>query len=249
MFHAIPAPQGVIHRKGEEDDPSSIVVKALDTFKSEVVGRLAKVEEKSGTAEKLVDRLDKIEAKLNRPRTGETKDGPTDEQKAFSVYIRRGDAGLSADERKALVVATDATAGYLAPTEFAAEILKKLREHSPVRQFAKVVQVGGRDIRYPRRTGSTAATWVDETEARTESAPSYEQVVLTPHELATFVEVSRQLLEDNAYNLEGELAEDLAESFALAEGTAFLAGDGDGKPKGILNAAGITQMISGAAAT
>lgn len=198
----------------------------------------------------VIDRLAALETRNNRPNVaGSTTQEPTDEQRAFAAYIRRGDAGLNDLERRALTVSTDATAGFLAPTTFGAEVLKALREYSPLRQFARVITIGGRDVRYPRRTASTAATWVDEIANRTESAPAYEQVTLTPYELATFVEVSRQLLEDNAYNLESELASDLGESFAIAEGTAFVTGDGTGKPKGILNATGIAEVLSGAAAT
>lgn len=240
---------GAIELKADEDDPVVSVTKALETLSTTVDTRLKAVETKADTTT-LVTRLDKLEAKMNRPAGGDGGDADgAEERKAFGVYLRRGDAGLGADERKALVVATDATAGFLAPTTFGDEILKALREYSPIRQFAKVVQISGRDVRYPRRVGSTAATWVDEIANRTESGPSYEQVTLTPYELATFVEVSRQLLEDNAYNLEGELASDLAESFAIAEGTAFVSGNGTGKPKGILAATGITEVVSGNAAT
>jgi HK97 family phage major capsid protein len=237
-----------IIRKGDEDDPAGIVTKALEDLQKSVDDRLKTIETK-GIDPKLADRLDKLEAKMNRPGSGDETKEPDAEQKAFGTYLRRGDAGLGDVERNALTVATDATAGFLAPTTFRAEILKKIREFSQVRQFAKVVQIGGRDVRYPRRIGSTVATWVDEVANRTESGPSFEQVTLTPYELATFVEVSRQLLEDNTYNLEGELAADLAESFAIAEGSAFVVGDGTGKPKGILYATGIAEVNSGAAAT
>jgi len=234
--------------KGEEDDPAGIVTKALEDFQAKVDERLKKVEEK-GTDPKLIERLDKLEAKANRPAGGsETKGEISAEQKAFSAYIRRGDAGLADEDRKALTVSTDATAGFLAPTTFGAEVIKLLRQFSPIRQYAKVVSISARDVRYPRRIGSTAATWTGEVSNRTESGPSYEQVTLTPYELATFVEVSRQLLEDSAYPLEGELASDLAESFAIAEGAAFVSGDGTGKPKGLLAASGIAQMVTGAAA-
>lgn len=234
--------------KGEEDDPAGIVTKALEDFQAKVDDRLRKVEEKDPDP-KLIERLDKLEARANRPAGTEPKKEAAAEQKAFGSYIRRGDAGLTDEDRKALVVATDATAGFLAPTSFGTEIIKKLREVSPIRQYAKVVSISARDVRYPRRVGSTAATWVDEIANRTESAPSYEQVVLTPYELATFVEVSRQLLEDNQYDLEGELASDLGESFAIAEGSAFVSGNGTGKPKGILNAAGVAIVVSGDATT
>jgi HK97 family phage major capsid protein len=80
--------------------------------------------------------------------------------------------------------------------------------------------VGGSSIKYPRRTGSTEAFWTAESAARTASDMAFEQIGITPHELATYVDVSRALAEDNAYDLAGELNSDLAESFAIAEGRA-----------------------------
>lgn len=99
------------------------------------------------------------------------------------------------------------------------------------------------------KTGSTAATWVSETGARTASQLTFDQLVLTPYELATYTEVSKQLLEDNAYNLQGELTADLSESFAIAEAQAFIAGDGTGKPLGLLSATTITEVKTGNAST
>ena len=198
----------------------------------------------------ITQRLDALDVRTQRPGAGGAQpDEQTQiERRAFLSYLRRGDR-LDEVERRALTVATDSTAGFLAPTTFGAEVLKALRQFSPVRQYARVVAIAARDVRYPRRTGSTVATWVDETANRAGSQPSYEQVILTPFEMATFVEVSKALLEDNAYNLEGELASDLGESFAITEGAAFVSGDGIGKPKGILNAAGVTEVLSGTTST
>lgn len=222
----------------------------VDEVKTALAGLTADMQAKLAPVADLANRLAAMETAAARPAIGDGKSAePTDEQKSFGVYLRRGDAGLGDVERKALVVGTDATAGYLAPTTFGNEILKKLREFSPIRQYAKVVQIGGKDIKYPRRLTSTVATWVDEIDDRDESSMSYEQVTLTPYELATFVEVSRQLLEDNQYNLEGELASDLGESFAIAEAAAFVSGNGTGKPKGVLAATGIAEVISGNATT
>ena len=77
------------------------------------------------------------------------------------------------------------------------------------------------------------------------SQPAYEQVEVAPFELATFVPVSVQLLEDNAYDLESELASDLAESFGVAEGVAFVNGTGSGQPKGLMAATGIAEVKTG----
>lgn len=243
--------ENTFHMKDGADGAGAIE-KALTGLTATVEERLKAAETAStGTTTALTKRLDDLELTLKRPGgVGAGKDeGATAEVKAFGVYLRRGDGALDSSERKALTVGSDASAGFLAPTEFGQEILKKLREFSPIRQYAKVMTIGGKDIRFPRRLTSTVATWVEETAARDESGMSFEQVTLTPHELATYVEVSRQLLEDNQYNLEGELASDLGESFAIAEASAFASGNGTGKPKGILAATGVAEVVSGAAAT
>ncbi len=250
MKHIDPSALVAMEIKGEGDEPEQIVTKALGDLQSAVNARLDEITAKQLDAAKITERLDKIEAKANRPGSPDDTDPAASvEVKSFGTYLRRGDSGLSDIERKALTVGTDASAGFLAPTTFGDEVLKSLTEHSPIRQFATVKQIGGKDVRYPRRLTGTAATWVAETANRTESSQTYEQVLIAAHELATFVEVSKQLMEDNAYDLAGELATDLGESFAVAEGSAFVTGDGNGKPTGILEADGVTEMVSGAAAT
>lgn len=197
----------------------------------------------------LADRLDKIEAKAARPGVGAANDNEADlERKAFDSFARRGVERMDDVERKALTVAVDAAGGYLAPDQFGNELIKLLRQYSPIRQYAKVVTIGGDTVKYPRRTGSTAATWVGETDDRTSSQMAFEQIALTPFELATYTDVSNQLLEDNSYNLEGELLADFAESFGITEGLAFVKGSGTGQPKGLMNATGITEVKTGVAA-
>ncbi len=200
----------------------------------------------------LVSRIDGIEAKSNRIRGANNNhpDGENDnsEQKAFVSYLRRGVERISPEEVKALTVSDNANGGYLAPAEFGSELIKLLNEYSPIRSYARVVSISSPEITYPRRVSGTAATWVDETEDRTESGMTFEQVKLTPFELATFTDVSTKLLEDNAYGLEGELLADYAESFGKTEGVAFVKGTGTGQPKGIMAASGIKEIKTGVAA-
>lgn len=195
-------------------------------------------------------RLDRLEAKSNRPQgvhiTGLDNGA---ERKAFDAYMRCGADRISSDEIKALTVANDASAGYLAPEETGKELIKLLSEFSPIRKYAKVVSISAPEITYPRRLTGTAATWVTETGNRTATGMTFEQVKLTPHELATFTDVSNALLEDNVYNLEGELLSDYAESFSKTEGLAFVKGSGTNQPKGIMLAAnGIAEINTGVAA-
>jgi HK97 family phage major capsid protein/HK97 family phage prohead protease len=199
-------------------------------------------------------RMDKMEAKMNRPVAANNNQplagNENDlDKKAFVSFLRRGVERLSLDEVKALTVSVDANGGYLAPEAFGNEILKKIVEMSPIRQYAKVTTITAPEVKYPRKLTGTAATWVSEIGNRTESGMTFEQATFTPYELSTFVPVSRQLLEDNAYGLEGELSADFGESFAKTEGAAFVSGDGTGKPKGLLTASGITEIKTGHAST
>ena len=194
-------------------------------------------------------RLDAIEAKANRPQGVHVTTGDDDtEAKAYGSFLRRGVERMAPEDVKALTVGTDANGGYLAPEQFGSELIKLLNEYSPLRQYAKVIQVEAPSITYPRRVTGTQAAWVTETGNRSASGMTFEQVTMTPHELATYTDVSNALLEDNVYNLEGELLGDFAESFAKTEGLAFVKGTGTGQPNGIMTANGIAEIKTGVAA-
>ena len=197
---------------------------------------------------KITARLDKLEAKGNRLPVGEAANDDT-ETKAFEALLRHGEKRLADTETKALVVANDGSAGYLAPSEYGAEIIKKLVEWSPIRQYARVVTIGAREIKYPRKVSGATALWTDEGADSAESTMVFEQVTIAPHQLTTFTDISTQLLEDNAYDLRGELIADYAEAFGKAEASAFVSGNGTGKPKGLLAASGIAEVKTGVAAT
>jgi HK97 family phage major capsid protein/HK97 family phage prohead protease len=257
---AVPSHPGatITSMKAATDDPAT----KGNTMENELPAtapEIAEIEQKAANAAdavtKLTQRFDKLEAKLNRPSAANNNHPPADndnaeiEQKAFNSFVRRGVERMPVEEQKALTVSVDANGGYLAPEAFGNEILKGIVQWSPIRAYAKVVSIASAEIKIPRRLTGTSATWVAEIANRTASGMTFEQATFTPYELATYTDVSVQLLEDNAYNLEGYLAEDLAESFGKTEGTAFVSGDGTGKPTGLLTATGITEVKTGAAAT
>lgn len=195
-----------------------------------------------GGLETITKSAQRIEQKLNRPGVSLEQEKPGEsEMKAFSHYIK---SGL---ETKDLDKATSG-GGYLAPTQFGNEIIKNLVLFSPVRQYARVTNIGAAEFKTPKRTGTMSAAWVAEKAARSETQPTYGEVTLTPYEMACYVDVSNQLLEDNQYNLVNELSLDIAEEFGRLEGSAFINGDGSGKPSGILTDTDIPQVAGGAAA-
>lgn len=233
-----------IEIKGDEDTPDDVVTKALDEFTKATGERLDAIEAKADTSA-LVERLDALEARSARARgTSETKGTETEERKAFAAYLSRGDSA-GADNLKTLTVANDPTAGYLAPPEMSAEFIRELVEFSPIRTVASVRSTSAPSVIYPKRTGITNARWVGEIEERTASEPAFAQAQVEVHELATFVDVSKQLLADSAGQAEAEVRAALAEDFGQKEALAFLIGDGAKKPKGLLTETAIAEVPNG----
>lgn len=228
-----------------EADTEEDRIDALEETVAGIDTRLTALEESVGNVAKAAGR---IEQKLARPGLIQTKSAePQDiEAKAFGTYIRSGDAAAGA-ELKNLTLATNG-GGYLAPTEFVKEVVKNLVQFSPIRQYARVMSIGSAEAKMPKRTGTLNAAWVAETGTRAATQPTYGEVTLTPHEAACYIDVSNALLEDNQYNLQGELSADLAEEFGRLEGLAFVSGTGTGQPKGILTDTTIPQIATGAAA-
>jgi HK97 family phage major capsid protein len=193
-------------------------------------------------------RLDQIEVKLARPGAGDgviAESAKQAERKAaFDKLLRKGANQLSTAERevlgrKVMTAGDDSTGGYGTTSEFDAEILKGVIDLSPVRELVSVRTTGKRSIKVMKRTGTFSARWVGETGAKTETdGLRYGLEEIPTHEIYALVDISRQDLEDAEFDLEGELRGEFAEQFAVAEGSAFVSGNGNGKPEGIsVNAA------------
>lgn len=196
---------------------------------------------------KAASRLDAFEARLARPGLiTSSAIEPSDEVKAFADYLARGDR---ATETKMLRVADDRTAGYLAPEEMSAEMVRNLVEFSPIRSIASVRTITAPSIRYPKRTAITNARWTAEAEETTGSEPAFGMIEVPTHELTTHVDISNQLLADSAGAAEAEVRLALAEDFSKKESVAFVAGNGVAQPMGMLTDTTVPYIATGNAST
>jgi HK97 family phage major capsid protein len=241
---------GSVSLKSDNDtDPASIVTKALGDFTTEfekkIDERLKVIETKAGeTDPKLVERLDKIEAKTNRPNTGDDKEAKAVEVKAWVTYLRKGqqtdDVTL-----KTLTVADDTAAGYLAPAEVSTDMIRDITELSPIRQFATVRTSTAPSVKYPRRTGITNAKWEGEIEESEESEPTFGQTEIVSRRLTTFVDLSNSLMLGSNGMAEAEVRSALAEDFAKKEAQAFVNGNGIKEPEGLMTNADVPYFANG----
>jgi HK97 family phage major capsid protein len=189
------------------------------------------------------ERMDSLETKMNRPALAiESSAVEAAEAKAaYNRFLRTG-----AVEKKALILADDTLGGYLAPDEYVREIIRGITELSPVRSVARVRQTSSKAIEIPKRSGVFSAAWVAESGARSETTGlTFGLETIPVHEMYALVDISRQMLEDAAFNVEAELAAEFAERFAVAEGSAFVSGDALGKPEGLLTNGSIGETNSG----
>ena len=231
----------------EEHDGAAAGNADIEAKIAELESKAAKIDDletKLAAAEK---RSDDLELRISRPGILKAKDSREDlERKAFTNFLRHGKEGLALEEFKSLRVADDTAGGYLAPSQFSAEVDEKnLIQLNPIRSVARVGSTASGSVIIPRRTDEPVASWVGELEARTETGSTYGQVEINIHELAGYVDVSRRLLEDFAVDIASEVAFDVAEEAARLEGVAFVSGDGNKKPAGFMSSPDVDYVPGG----
>lgn len=236
-----PAPIELKNDPAEDDDPANVVTKALDEFKGSVEDRLKAVETKA------TERLDKLEARLNRPvNDTAANDNGADaaEKKSFGVYLRNGNKSAEFDA-KTLRVSSDPQGGYLAPPEWSTEFIRDLVEYSPIRSVASVRKTSHASVTLGKRTGITNAKWKGENEASEASEPAFGQLEIPLREMTNHVDVSNQLLQDSAADVEAEVRLALAEDFGQKESVAFVNGAGALEPRGVMQHADVAESLNG----
>lgn len=206
--------------------------------------------------------VEELEVKFNRQGLGATGAGKKSDVNLWARSVvdahTKGIINLTQDQQKALSdvaaeykslsISNDATGGYLAPSEYVREIIKTVTEISPARQLARVRSTGAKSILLPKRTGQFSAVWVAEQAPRTETTGlTYGMLEIHAHEMYALIDISAQNLEDSAFNLESEISFEATEQFAVAEGAAFVSGNGVGKPEGFLVNTDVGSVNSGAA--
>lgn len=226
--------------------------------------KLTTVEQQKKAIDDLQEQFDRIETALKRSRNGGDAEEKSDRvglwAKAVVDAYTQGVANLGEDQRKvleaiqaeykSLSVSSDTAGGYLAPVELVREIIKAETEISPVRSLVRVRQTAAKSIQIPKRTGQFAAQWVAEQGSRTETTGlTYGMEELPAHELYALVDISNQMLEDSAFNMNDEISMEASEQFAVAEGAAFVNGTGVGKPEGFLVNSAVDTTNSGSATT
>ena len=231
-FKSRPETSGARDPRGEVKAALTGFLREFNAFQTEIKSRLKEQESH-------IAMLDRQAVALNRPRLSRHAEADVPHKKAFAAYLRSGDddglRGLSL-EGKAMSTAVAADGGYLVDPQTAAQIVGVLRSAASIRSISNVVSVEASAFDVLVDHTEAGAGWATEASERAETGtPQVDRISIPLHELSALPKASQRLLDDSAFDVEGWLAQRIADKFSRAEAQAFLAGDGVDKPTGVLN--------------
>ena len=152
--------------------------------------------------------------------------------RAFNAYLL--------GTRAALQQNSDVAGGFtLAPEQFMARLIQDLDNMVWFRQVATVIPLtGAHSMGVPSLDTDIADTeWTTELAVGTEdTSMAFGKRRLTPHPVAKYIRVSKDLLRNSALSIDAIVRERLAYKFGTVQESAFMSGNGAGRPLGIFTA-------------
>ena len=147
--------------------------------------------------------------------------------------------------RRDLTVGTNNAGGFLVGTDHdGANFIDALRAAMvTTRLGARIMSNLQGNVAIPKLATGTSTYWVAEDGAPTEGQPVFSSVSLSPKNLASFVQISRNLLVQSDPSVETVIQDDITRAIAVAIDAAALAGTGaSNQPTGILATTGIGSV-------
>ena len=223
-------------KEARDEELKGIKDKFADVVQTEKVDRI------NAEISELTKSIDQINTALAAARIGGGGGSEIDETKrehvnAFNQYFRRGaEAGLRDLEVKAsLSTESDPDGGFLVPEEMETQIDRVLGTVSVMRQIASVMPTGTSLYKKLVNMGGASSGWVGETEDRPQtSTPTLRELEFPSMELYAMPATTLRMLDDGIIDVAAWLADEVNVAFAEQEGAAFITGDGNRKPRGLL---------------
>ena len=154
-------------------------------------------------------------------------------KKAFWNQMR---GRVTPEVYNALQVGTLSEGGYTVPDEFDRQLIDGLMEENIMRGLVHIIKTGSGEHKIPVVASHGAGSWIDEEQSIPESDDAFSQVTLSAHKFATMIRVSRELLNDSAFDIAAYIAQEFVRRAGAAEEEAIISGDGSHKPIGLLHA-------------
>jgi HK97 family phage major capsid protein len=225
----------------------------FDKMVNDITGNVAALQAKQA----------KLEAALNRPGT-DAKGQPefvAEHGAKFNAFMRNtAQDAKSQIEVRAMSTNVQADGGYLVRPELSNTVITRVFESSPMRLVANVESGSAKSRDYLIDDNEAGSAWVAEGGTISETdTPDLGQKEIVAHTQRAMPSATWEMLADAYLDVEAWLAGKVADKFSRTENTAFIVGNGVGKPRGILTYAQqaapgtyqrdrIRQVITGAGA-
>jgi len=226
------------------------IMQALEDYKQTNDERLIALERKAAV-DPLVDqklsridqRLDALSFKAAMPDV-EPDVSAVESHPGWRRYLRYGDdSDLIGLDTKSMSTEVDGDGGYVVPAELDRLIESRLTQSSPMRQIASVRQTSASSYRKPVSHG-VGALWVGETASRPETAiDSLTLIDFPTGEIYAMPAATQTLLDDAYADIDAWLADEVDAAFSAQESAAFITGDGQGKPRGLLDYPRVDEAV------
>ena len=179
-----------------------------------------------------------------------TKVGRASDEYKTAFWRSMRDKTVSFEVLNALQIGSDSEGGHLVPDEYERTLIEALQEQNIFRNFAHLIRTSSGDRKIPVVTSKGTASWIEEEAPYDESDDAFGAASIGAYKLATMIKVSDELLNDSVFDIAGYIAKEFARRIGAAEEEAFIAGNGTGKPTGLLHATlGAQVGVTTAAAT
>lgn len=194
-------------------------------------------------------------------KSGEYKD-------AYNAYLRSAAKGTqpAAKHMKVLMEGADQSGGFWVPPDMRTQIVQKQATVMSVGNYVNRFQASSDVVSFPaspyttddKYTSGVRFSWTAEAPASAVSEasnPLAGRINIPVHTATCALVLTRELLEDAAFDVLGFCSDKIGEAYGLGINDAYINGDGAGKPQGILNhplagtahASGGMLILSGAA--
>ena len=124
--------------------------------------------------------------------------------------------------------------GYALTPNMNAIISNAMNSNSPFRQLARIVNVSRDNLDVASYTTDIVAQWGDEKSVAPET-DAFSRKTIKVNELTAQPKITQKMMDDDAVDHESWIAELLSDILLAKEDNAFLYGDGENKPVGILS--------------
>ena len=201
-----------------------------------------------GRSAKSDQKIIEIEGKINKMQNyflrPETENNINSEEKsAFNSFIRKG---IKSDfVTKSFNGGAD-DGGVLITSSLSQQIIAGINASSPMRQLSSVESISTRSLDIVVEDGAFASGWVTEAGTRSDTdTPHLRKKTIHAHEIYAQPKATQSIIDDSEINIENWLVSRLTDSFVKLENEAFILGDGNNKPFGLLTNTDISRIDIG----